>query len=128
MFYNIGIDKGKLDLDTLRIIVISGQCVNWKVSEKLIKAFSKAKVVENDDSCVINVEVEELLIQGSIVMKSYWNDQEKTNEKIKNGWLHTSDLAYKDKDSFIYIKGRLDDMIIKAGVNIYLQEIEAILL
>ena len=48
------------------------------------------------------------------------------NEKIKSGWLHTGDSAYCDNNGLYKINGRMDDMIIRAGMNIYPSEIENI--
>ena len=60
-------------------------------------------------------------------MLGYFNDKKKTEETIKDGWLKTGDVAYIDERGFLIIKGRSDDMIIRAGMNIYPQEIEEIL-
>ena len=67
---------------------------------------------------------DELLIKSPCVMKGYFKDKDKTNKKIIDGWLHTGDQAYMDRDGYIYILGRRDNMIIKAGLNIYPEEIE----
>jgi acyl-CoA synthetase (AMP-forming)/AMP-acid ligase II len=66
----------------------------------------------------------ELLVKGGSVMKGYYNDTEATKKVIKNGWLHTGDIAEIDESGMITIKSRKDDMIIRAGINIYPQEIE----
>lgn len=86
------------------------------------------KIVDKGNNCVRQGEIGELVIQGPNVMEGYWNDLIRTSEKIKDNWLYTGDLAYMDEDGFIYITGRRDDMIIRAGLNIYPQEIENILL
>ena len=72
----------------------------------------------------IKIVNNELLIKSSSVMKGYFNDKKLTETKIKNGWLHTGDIASIDEDGYFYIHGRVDEMIIKAGINIYPQEIE----
>ena len=66
----------------------------------------------------------ELLIKSSSVMKGYFNDKELTSKKIVDEWLHTGDIVSIDEDGYFYIHGRVDEMIIKAGINIYPQEIE----
>ena len=68
--------------------------------------------------------VGELLVKGKNVMIGYFQDKLKTSKTIKHGWLHTGDLAYVGDDGLLYVKGRKDDMIIKAGMNIYPAEIE----
>lgn len=73
----------------------------------------KAKIVDN-----------ELLIFGNSIMKGYYNNSESTLRTKQEGWLHTGDVAEMDEQGRIYIKCRKDNMIIRAGMNIYPQEIE----
>lgn len=73
----------------------------------------KAKVIDN-----------ELLITGNSIMKGYYNNLEATARAKQDGWLHTGDVAELDEQGNIYIKCRKDNMIIRAGMNIYPQEIE----
>lgn len=68
-----------------------------------------------------------LWVCGKNVMMGYYNEPEKTNRVINDGWLCTGDIAFIDHDGFLNIKGRADDMIIRAGMNIYPQEIECTL-
>ena len=86
------------------------------------------KVVDQTGSEVAKGEIGELVVNGPNVMVGYWSDKKQTDEKIRNGWLYTGDLAYLDNEGFLYIMGRKDHMIIRAGVNIYPQEIENVLL
>ena len=72
-------------------------------------------------------EVGELVVKGPMVMKGYHNDQESTQERIKDGWFYTSDLCRKDEDGFYYHLGRKDDMINVGGLNVYPAEIEQVL-
>ena len=85
------------------------------------------KIIDDTGEQVKNKTIGELLVKGPNVMSGYWNDSELSLQKIRNGWLYTGDLAYLDEDDFLYIIGRKDHMIIKAGMNIYPQEIENIL-
>lgn len=66
----------------------------------------------------------ELLVKSPCVMKGYFCDDKRTADKIQGGWLHTGDMAHTDTDGYYYIDGRKDDMIIRAGLNIYPAEIE----
>lgn len=60
--------------------------------------------------------VGELLIRGDNVMKGYWKREKETRETItKDGWLRTGDIAYMDKEGYIYIVDRIKDMIIVNG-------------
>ncbi|WP_300456741.1 AMP-binding protein [Desulfobacula sp.] len=72
-------------------------------------------------------EVGEIVVRGSIMMKEYWQDPVKTEETIKNGYLHTGDLARMDEDGFFYLVGRAGDMYISGGENVYPAEVEKIL-
>jgi fatty-acyl-CoA synthase len=70
----------------------------------------------------------ELCSRGYLVMLGYWNDQEATGEAIDEGrWMHTGDLATMDDDGYLNIVGRIKDMIIRGGENIYPREIEEFL-
>lgn len=69
----------------------------------------------------------EIVVRGSIMMKEYWQDPVKTEETIKNGYLHTGDLAYMDEDGFFYLVGRAGDMYISGGENVYPAEVEKVL-
>jgi fatty-acyl-CoA synthase len=61
-------------------------------------------------------------------MLGYWNDQEKTAEAVDvDGWMHSGDLATMDEDGYVNIVGRIKDMIIRGGENIYPREIEEFL-
>jgi len=85
------------------------------------------KIANGDNECSAH-EVGELIISGPNVMKAYWCDPVLTSKTIIDGWLYTGDMAYYDENYFIYILGRKDNMIIRAGMNIYPQEIENALL
>lgn len=66
----------------------------------------------------------ELLIRGDSVMKGYYGDPETTRRVLADGWLHTGDMAAMDEDGRLTIQCRKDHLIIRAGMNIYPQEIE----
>lgn len=70
----------------------------------------------------------ELCIKGPTLMIGYYNKAEATAEKIRDGWLHTGDMAVKDAEGYVRITGRLTDMIIVGGFNTYPAEIEDFLL
>ena len=73
-------------------------------------------------------EIGELCTRGYSVMQGYWNQPEKTAEAIDpEGWMHTGDLARMDKDGYIVVEGRIKDMVIRGGENIYPREIEEFL-
>ncbi|HEU4666310.1 MAG TPA: AMP-binding protein [Arthrobacter sp.] len=73
-------------------------------------------------------EIGELCTRGYAVMAGYWNQPEKTTEAIDaDGWMHTGDLARMDGDAYVVIEGRIKDMVIRGGENIYPREIEEFL-
>jgi len=72
-------------------------------------------------------QVGELLCRGANIMKGYYNRPEATAETLKDGWLHTGDLATVDSDGYYYIVDRLKDMIVVSGYNVYPREVEELL-
>ncbi|MFK0002046.1 AMP-binding protein [Paenarthrobacter sp. NPDC090522] len=70
----------------------------------------------------------ELCTRGYAVMQGYWGQPDKTTEAIDaDGWMHTGDLARMDQDGYVVIEGRIKDMVIRGGENIYPREIEEFL-
>ena len=69
----------------------------------------------------------ELCTRGYSVMLGYWDDVEKTLEAIQDGWMHTGDLAVLDDDDYCHVVGRIKDMVIRGGENIYPREVEEFL-
>ena len=68
----------------------------------------------------------EIAIRGAIIMKGYWNRPDATAEVLHDGWLHSGDLGYFDKDGNLFITGRKKDVIVLSnGKNVYPEEIEA---
>ena len=84
----------------------------------------QAKIVDNNGIELPFGEDGELIISGNSVMLGYYNDPDMTEQKIRQGWLYTGDIACISEEGFITVKCRKDNMIIKAGINIYPQEIE----
>ena len=72
-------------------------------------------------------EAGELLLAGRHIMKEYWNKPEATAETLRDGWLHTGDIATWDSEGFVTICDRMKDMIISGGENIYPAELENVL-
>jgi fatty-acyl-CoA synthase len=69
----------------------------------------------------------EFRTRGYSVMIGYWNEPEKTAEVLRSGWMHTGDLAVMDADGYVNIVGRIKDMVIRGGENIYPREVEEFL-
>ncbi|MBB6446390.1 acyl-CoA synthetase [Bacillus benzoevorans] len=85
---------------------------------------NEVKIIRTDGSETAPDETGELLLKGKHLFTSYWNNAEATAEVLHFGWLHTGDLARRDRDGFYYIAGRKKDMIITGGENVYPLEVE----
>jgi len=92
-----------------------------------IQPHLEVKIVDPLGNIVPVGETGELCTRGYSVMKGYWNDDAKTREAIVDGWMHTGDLATLDAEGYCNIVGRLKDMLIRGGENIYPREIEEFL-
>jgi len=90
---------------------------------------TEAKIVDRETGkaeCAAG-EIGELVVKGPQIMQGYWNNEALTSAALRNGWLHTGDLARKDQDGFFYLVDRKDDLIISSGFNVYPGEIEEVL-
>lgn len=90
---------------------------------------AQARIVGPDGQTLPRGEQGEYCARGYAVMLGYWDDPEKTTEAIDpDGWMHSGDLATMDANGYVRITGRIKDMIIRGGENIYPREIEEYLL
>ncbi|WP_036257568.1 AMP-binding protein [Mesorhizobium sp. WSM3224] len=88
----------------------------------------EVKAIGADGATVAVGEPGELCTRGYSVMKGYWDDVEKTREAIDaEGWMHTGDLATIDDEGYCNIVGRVKDMVIRGGENVYPREVEEFL-
>ena len=87
----------------------------------------RVKIVDERGEPVKPGDVGELCVKGGGVMVGYYHDKAATDEVLKNGWLHTGDMARQDEDGFIYLVDRKKDVIISGGENLYPVQIEAFL-
>jgi acyl-CoA synthetase (AMP-forming)/AMP-acid ligase II len=85
------------------------------------------KLIDGDGREVPTGEAGEVLVRGAHVMREYWNRPDATAESLRDGWLHTGDVAVMDDEGFVYIQDRIKDMIISGGENIYPAEVESAL-
>ena len=88
------------------------------------------------NACIVDIqtneplppgEVGELLIRGPQVMQGYWKMPEETAQVLRNGWLHTGDLASMDEDGFFTIVDRKKDIILSGPYNVYPRDVEEVL-
>ncbi|WP_322103840.1 AMP-binding protein [Paraburkholderia sp. J41] len=92
-----------------------------------IQPHLEVKIIDALGNVVPVGETGELCTKGYSVMQGYWGDEARTAEAIVDGWMHTGDLATLDADGYCNIVGRLKDMLIRGGENIYPREIEEFL-
>jgi fatty-acyl-CoA synthase len=113
---------------------VSTQCATDDPVERRVSTVGQVlphieiKIVDSGGNAVVRGETGEFCTRGYSVMKGYWNDAEKTAEAIDDGgWMHTGDLATMDEEGYVNIVGRLKDMVIRGGENVYPREIEEFL-
>jgi fatty-acyl-CoA synthase len=85
------------------------------------------RIVDSEGRDVAPGEPGEILVRGPNVFLGYWNGPEETAKAMQGGWFHTSDMARRDEDGFVYIIGRKQELIISSGENIYPAEVERII-
>ncbi|NMM47831.1 long-chain-fatty-acid--CoA ligase [Marinigracilibium pacificum] len=88
----------------------------------------EVKVVDENDNEVPVGEKGELIYRGHNVMKGYYNKPEENKVTLRNGWMHSGDVAIKDEDGFFFIVDRTKEMINRKGFNVYPREIEEVMM
>jgi long-chain acyl-CoA synthetase len=83
--------------------------------------------LENENRDVVTGRLGELVIRGPQIMKEYYGNPEETEIALKNGWLYTGDIAWKDNDGYYFIKGRKKDLIKVGGLQVWPQEVEEVI-
>jgi acyl-CoA synthetase (AMP-forming)/AMP-acid ligase II len=85
---------------------------------------SQLKIVnEQGEVCPLHT-VGEIVTKGPHMMKGYWKMEEESEKTIRNGWLHTGDMAFQDEEGYLYLVDRKKDMIITGGFNVYTTVVE----
>jgi len=82
------------------------------------------RIMDNNDAVLASPNVGEICLRGAAITPGYWNDPEATKAILRDGWLHTGDIGYLDKDGYLFITDRKKDLIIKGGENVSPREIE----
>ncbi|NLV16533.1 MAG: long-chain fatty acid--CoA ligase [Syntrophomonadaceae bacterium] len=72
-------------------------------------------------------KVGEIVTKGPLVMAGYWNNPEETAKQLRDGWLYTGDLAYRDEDWHVFIVDRSKDMVISGGYNVFPTEVDGVI-
>ena len=136
----------------IKVGVLSGEVLTRRTGENITKAFSHTQFYNvygltehsprvsalipkdfRERFCSVGKPIgdvqlkivdDELWVKSASVMKGYYLDDVRTKEKFSGDWLRTGDRAHFDEDGYLYIDGRKDGMLIKAGINVYPEEIE----
>jgi acyl-CoA synthetase (AMP-forming)/AMP-acid ligase II len=87
----------------------------------------RTRVVDDDGGDVPTGQIGEVWARGPTLMNEYWNDSEATAAALSGGWMRTGDLAHRDDGGYLYVSGRLSDMVITGGENVYPREVEDVL-
>lgn len=107
-----------------------------KKNNLLKKPLSSGKPLENVEIEIVDTvsnkkqpigRIGEIVVRGPNIMVGYYKNETLSNKVISSGWLKTGDLGYIDRDGDLYHKGRVDDLIVKGGINIYPAEIENVI-
>lgn len=86
------------------------------------------KIFDTDDREVDSKKVGEIVQRGDVFsIHKYWENSETNEKEYRKGWFHTGDLGYIDSDGYLYVVGRLQDLIITGGQNIYPAEVEEVI-
>lgn len=108
-------------------------CLLPQDAERKIGSVGKAipgvsvKVVDENGKELSCNSTGEIVVKGDNVMKGYYKRPEETAKTIRKGWLHTGDIGMFDEEGYLYIVGRIKNVIITGGLNIYPEEIEEVL-
>ena len=90
-------------------------------------ATCQVKILDNDDQEVATGEPGEICVRAPYVMAEYWKRPEQTADTLRNGWLHTGDIARADEHGYLFILDRKKDMVVSGGFNIFPREVEDVL-
>jgi long-chain acyl-CoA synthetase len=83
--------------------------------------------VDQGETDVPDGQPGEIIMKGPLIMQGYWNNPAETAGQLKDGWLHTGDIAIRDEDGYLFIVDRKKDMIIAGEFNIYPRDIDEVL-
>lgn len=88
---------------------------------------TEIRIVDVDGTDVELGRTGEIVVRGGQLMDGYWKRPEATGEVLREGWLHTGDGGYVDKDGYLFISDRVKDMIVSGGENVYPREVEDVI-
>ncbi len=122
----VTIGYGMTETSPISMQTTKGDTIEKRVSTVgQVHPHVEVKILDEDGNIVPKGIQGEFCTRGYSVMKGYWGDEERTNESIdQDGWMHSGDLATMDDEGYVNITGRVKDMIIRGGENVYPKEIE----
>lgn len=88
---------------------------------------TQVRIMDSDGNICANQQPGELCVRGPQVMRGYWKQPEETALVLKDGWLHTGDLAFLDTKGFVHIVDRIKDVILISGFKVFPNEVEGVL-
>jgi len=106
---------------------ISGGRREGSIGLPLSDTLAKVVDIESGKKTLNTEEVGELVVKGPQVMQGYWGKPSESANVLRDGWLHTGDMARMDKEGYFYIVDRKKDMIKTKGENVYPREVEEVL-
>jgi acyl-CoA synthetase (AMP-forming)/AMP-acid ligase II/ABC-type proline/glycine betaine transport system permease subunit len=89
---------------------------------------AELKIIDQEGKEVEVGRMGEIIARGPQIMKGYFKDPRTTAKKIKDGWYHSGDLGRLDEEGYLYVIGRVDEMVVTGGLNVYPSEVETVLL
>src|SRR2546422_802415 len=100
----------------------------WKASSIGVPVPGVEVTVQSDVGEILPPgQVGEICVRGGNVMQGYWNQPEETARALRDGWLLTGDVGYRDRDGYFFITDRKKDMLLVNGINVYPREIEEVI-
>jgi acyl-CoA synthetase (AMP-forming)/AMP-acid ligase II len=120
---------GLTETSTISTILRAEEHINGKIESigREVRNI-KVRIFDDDDREVPINDIGEIVIKGENVTEGYWKLDDETERVLRNGWLHTGDIGKVDKEGYIYLVGRKDDMIKSGGLKIYPKEIEEVII
>ncbi len=117
---------GQTEAPQIATLLAPGELADpaYRASVGRVTWLSEIAILSPDGNDLPPGQLGEVAIKGDLVMTGYWKLPDKTDETIKNGWLHTGDVGYLDEQGFLFLKERLRDVIITGGFNVYPVDVE----
>jgi O-succinylbenzoic acid--CoA ligase len=89
--------------------------------------FTQVRVVDENSDEMLPNEIGEIIVKGPTVMQGYYNNPKATAKTLRDGWLYTGDMGYKDDDGDLFVVQRRSDLIVTGGENVYPVEVENVI-